>query len=176
MNSLEWGMYEVSRLFLAPTLILILAALGFAMFALGSFLLEGLLRARGRYHSPVLARWQRDPDVELPDLELVVLRQLEALRITSRAAPMLGLVATMIPMGPALMALGDGSSRGVSENLVGAFAAVMRALVAAAISFLVLTVRRRWLLGDLRGIERRMAAGEQSASAAAPSVRNVVNA
>jgi hypothetical protein len=39
------------------------------------------------------------------DLEIWILRQLEWLRVVSRTAPMLGLVATMIPMGPALLAL-----------------------------------------------------------------------
>ena len=31
------------------------------------------------------------------------MQRLEWLRVTSRSAPMLGLVATMIPMGPALL-------------------------------------------------------------------------
>ena len=34
-------------------------------------------------------------------------------------APMLGLVATMIPMGPALKALGDGQLTDVSRSLTG---------------------------------------------------------
>ena len=35
--------------------------------------------------------------------------------------PMLGLVATMIPMGPALLALTESDAKGIGENLVIAF-------------------------------------------------------
>jgi len=67
---------------------------------------------------------------------------------------MLGLVATMIPMGPALLSLSDGKMDGVGENLAVAFSAVITALVSASLTFWVLTVRRRWMLSDLREIER----------------------
>ena len=55
-------------------------------------------------------------------LELAVLKELEGLRLCSRVAPMLGLVATMIPMGPALVAVASGQSQGVAESLAPAFA------------------------------------------------------
>jgi len=72
---------------------------------------------------------------------------------------MLGLVATMIPMGPALLALTESDAKGIGENLVIAFSAVILALIASSITFFVLTVRRRWLLQELRAIERM---GEQN--------------
>ena len=67
---------------------------------------------------------------------------------------MLGLVATMIPMGPALLALTTSDAKAVGENLVVAFSAVILALVSASITFFVLTVRRRWYLVELRDFER----------------------
>jgi biopolymer transport protein ExbB/TolQ len=82
-------------------------------------------------------------------LELAVLKELEGLRLCSRVAPMLGLVATMIPMGPALVAVASGQSSGVAESLAPAFAAVIVALVAASITFVVYSVRRRWLLAEM---------------------------
>ncbi|TFH84843.1 MotA/TolQ/ExbB proton channel family protein [Billgrantia azerbaijanica] len=157
MLFIEMTLYELTKLFLAPVLLIILGLFGFAFYSLGGFVLESLQRRRGQYRSPLIAHWRRHPDVELADLELLVLRWLEPLRIAARTAPMLGLIATMIPMGPALMALADGNSRGISENLVVAFAAVIVALIAASLSFTVLTVRRRWLLGELRTIERELA-------------------
>lgn len=93
------------------------------------------------------------------DLELWIMQRLEWLRITSRSAPMLGLVATMIPMGPALLALTRNDAQGIGENLVVAFSAVILALVAASITFFILTVRRRWLLQELRAVERAREAG-----------------
>lgn len=151
MTSLETTLYELSRLFLIPVLVLILAALAYALVSLGMFLTEVAQRRRGTWR-PSLARRAASPASD--DLELEILRRTEWLRITSRAAPMLGLVATMIPMGPALLALGRGDGIGVADNLVVAFSSVILALVAASISFLVLTVRRRWLLAELRAHER----------------------
>ena len=85
------------------------------------------------------------------------MRRLEWLRLTSRTAPMLGLVATMIPMGPAMLALTRSDAAGVGDNLVVAFSSVILALIAAALSYTILTVRRRWLLEELRAVERGMA-------------------
>ena len=153
MNALETSLYELTRVFLVPVLLLILAALVYAFFALGSFVMEGWQRRRGRYHSALAAR-QAAHGGNSDDLELWIMQRLEWLRITSRSAPMLGLVATMIPMGPALLALTRNDAQGIGENLVVAFSAVILALVAASITFFILTVRRRWLLQELRAVER----------------------
>lgn len=153
MPQLEAGLYQVASLFLIPALALIIAALAYALFALGAFLVEGLQRRRDDWRSP-LARRAQATQVASDDLELMILKDLEGLRIVSRSAPMLGLVATMIPMGPALLSLGRGDASGVGENMVVAFSGVTLALIAASIAHYVLTVRRRWLLQDLRGIER----------------------
>jgi len=153
MNYLESGLYELARLFLAPVLILILLCLFYSFASLGSFAVEWRQR---RKHRPQSALRQRHADHggTADDLELWIMRRLEWLRIVSRTAPMLGLVATMIPMGPALLALGRGDAAGVGENLVTAFSAVILALIAASMTFFILTVRRRWLLQELRELER----------------------
>lgn len=152
MPVLEATLYDLSRLFLVPVMMLILASLAYAIIALGGFAAECLQRTRGRRGGRLSAHRQRT-GCAIDDLELVVLRRLEWLRIVSRAAPMLGLVATMIPMGPALLALGTNNSQAVGENLVVAFSSVVLALIAASIAFFVYTIRRRWLLEELRAIE-----------------------
>lgn len=149
MNDFELGLFEVSHLFLVPVLALIVAALCYALVALGMFFVEAIQRWRGAYHSV-----QDGIASHSHDLELAIMKRLEWLRIVSRTAPMLGLVATMIPMGPALLALSRGDAASVGENLVVAFSAVILALVAASITFFVLTIRRRWLLEELRTVER----------------------
>jgi biopolymer transport protein ExbB/TolQ len=153
MNLLESSLYELTRIFLVPVLLLILAALTYAFLALGGFAMEAWQRRTGRYRS-VLAVYQHLYGGNSDDLELWIMQRLEWLRVTSRSAPMLGLVATMIPMGPALLALTESDAKGIGENLVVAFSAVILALVASSIAFFVLTVRRRWLLQELRAIER----------------------
>lgn len=154
MNLLETTLYDLSHLFLAPVLLLILLSLGYSFVVLGAFLMEAWQRSRGRHRS-VLAGWQARSGAGSDDMELWIMKRLEWLRIVSRTAPMLGLVATMIPMGPALLALTRGDAAAVGENLVVAFSAVILALVAASLCFLVLTVRRRWLLQELREVERK---------------------
>jgi hypothetical protein len=152
MPALEATLYDLSRLFLVPVMVLILVALAFAVVSLGGFLVEAARRLRGGAAAPLAVHQQRT-GCTTDDLELLVLRRLEWLRIVARTAPMLGLVATMIPMGPALLALGANDGQAVGENLVVAFSSVILALVAASICFFVYTIRRRWLLEELRGIE-----------------------
>ncbi|RFA27971.1 biopolymer transporter ExbD [Alkalilimnicola ehrlichii] len=175
MFLIESTMYELTKVFLAPVLLIILGLFGYAFYALGGFALEALQRRRGRHTPALISHWRRHPDTELADLELLILRWLEPLRIGSRTAPMLGLIATMIPMGPALLALADGNSRGISENLVIAFAAVIIALIAASLCFFILTVRRRWLLNELRTIEHELARAPTAAAEPLPAVRTVAN-
>ncbi len=159
MNALEVLMYDVARVFLTPVLLIILALFVYAFYSLGAFLFEAWQRRDPERARQVCAlhrqRRQRGP-MDSEALQLQVLKQLEPLRITTRTAPMLGLVATMIPLGPALLSLGDGDLQRVGENLVVAFAAVIIALIAASITFLVLTVRRRWLLASLADLEQEV--------------------
>lgn len=149
MNALESFLYETSRLFLTPVLLLLCAMFAYALFTVGMLLYDLLARRRPTTRQP-LQRWKvRHPQANDNALELQVLKLLEPLRITSRVAPMLGLVATMIPMGPALVAVAAGNAQGMAQNLVVAFAAVIVALLAASMTYVVLSVRRRWLLAEL---------------------------
>ncbi|MBK0052691.1 MotA/TolQ/ExbB proton channel family protein [Stenotrophomonas sp. S39] len=158
MNAIERTLYELSHIFLAPVLLLILAALAYAFIALGGFLWEAFKRWRGQYSS-ALMRWHAGAGGTTDDAELWILKRLELLRIVSRTAPMLGLVATMIPMGPALLALTRSDAQSVGENMVVAFSSVILALVAASLTFFVMTIRRRWLLEELRHFERQQEMG-----------------
>ena len=152
MNALETILYDTSRLFLTPVLLLLCAMFAYAVFAVGALLFDLAVRRRPRAGRP-LHRWkQRHPHSNDTALELQVLKRLEPLRITSRVAPMLGLVATMIPMGPALVAVAAGNAQGVAQNLVVAFAAVIVALLAASMTYVVLSIRRRWLLAELNAL------------------------
>ncbi|HLV28273.1 MAG TPA: MotA/TolQ/ExbB proton channel family protein [Burkholderiaceae bacterium] len=165
VTGLESLLYEVSRVFLFPVMALIALALAYAVIALGAFVVEAWQRRRGTFCG-LLSTLSRSNCVSLTDaaeplratsddLELLIMKELEWPRVVSRTAPMLGLIATMIPMGPALLALGNNDAAAVGRNMVAAFSSVILALLAACISFFILTVRRRWLLQDLRLEERR---------------------
>lgn len=142
----ENTLFQLAQMFLWPVTILVLAAFAYAVMSLGAFGFEWVRRRRQPGQVLVLAAASA---ASAETLELAVLRELEGLRLCSRVAPMLGLVATMIPMGPALVAVASGQSQGVAESLAPAFAAVIVALVAASITFVVYSVRRRWLLAEM---------------------------
>lgn len=165
-SSVETAMYDVSQLFLFPVLAAIGVLFVYAFFALGVFLWQALQRRR---QDPagfelLLAR-QGDARLSLIELEALAVQRLEFARIATRVAPMLGLVATMIPMGPALKSLADGQLADVSRNLMVAFSAVILALIAASITHWVVNVRRRWYAHDLAIIEKN---SRPSASACDP--------
>ncbi|GAA5232059.1 MotA/TolQ/ExbB proton channel family protein [Verticiella sediminum] len=157
-TDIEALLYAVSRVFLAPVMLLIAAALAYALVMLGAFIVEAWQRRRGARPQALLDHARQGGDAPVlasDDLELWIMQRLEWLRIVSRTAPMLGLIATMIPMGPALLALGSNDGAAVGRNMVAAFSSVILALLAASICFFILTVRRRWLLQDLRALERQ---------------------
>lgn len=151
IHQVETMLYAVSRVFLVPVVLLIGLSLLYSLFALGGFLMEGLQRKYGNFHSFIL---REEGASNSDDLELKIIKALDWLRIISRTAPMLGLIATMIPMGPALLALGQHDATAVGRHMVVAFSSVILALLAASISFFIFSIRRRWLLEDLRMVER----------------------
>ncbi len=153
MNAIESLFYEISRLFLTPVLILLGLMFIYALFTAGALFMDMVLRSAGnRQRQPLVLFMRAHPAVTQEMLELQLLRLIEPLRITSRVAPMLGLVATMIPIGPALIAVAEGNAQGMAESLVVAFSAVIIALLTASLSYFVLTIRRRWLLEELKNI------------------------
>ena len=151
-NLIELSMYQISQLFLIPTLVLIAALFLYAFWVLGEFALLAFYRRRGKGR-PLVSHFCRESTLSADALDVIAHKQLENPRIASRVTPMLGLVATMIPMGPALKSLSDGNLAQVSENLTIAFSAVILALIAASITYWVVNVRRRWLADELLEIE-----------------------
>ena len=120
MNTLEAFLHEISKFFLTPVLVVLSLMFLLSLFYLGTLVFELMLRGvRGR-GVRTLTRYARDnPSANQEALELHLLKLIEPLRITSRVAPMLGLVATMIPMGPALVAVSSGNTQGIASNLGG---------------------------------------------------------
>ena len=72
-------------------------------------------------------------------------RQKDALgELLARLAPMLGLLGTLIPLGPGIIALGQGDTYTLSTSLLTAFDTTIAGLVAAAFAIVVSSIRRRW--------------------------------
>ncbi|WP_276809559.1 MotA/TolQ/ExbB proton channel family protein [Castellaniella defragrans] len=171
---LETLMYQIGQIFLIPTLVIIALLFLYALQALGGFLVcwwQRRGRAPGRETHDLrcfdLLRWAAaHPAAQGDEWDVAAHRLLEVPRIVSRVAPMMGLVATMIPMGPALRGLGAGDLSAMSGSLSVAFSAVIVALITASITFWIVSVRRRWLAEELAWLQSR---APLAASAPAPA-------
>ena len=153
-NMIETILYGISQLFLIPVLLAVIAVFLYAFYALGAFFWQALQRRRNDPRGfELLAAARADSSLNIIDLEALAVKRLEASRLVSRVAPMLGLVATMIPMGPALKGLADGQLQEVSANLMVAFSAVIIALIAASLTYWTVNVRRRWYATELAEVE-----------------------
>ena len=62
----------------------------------------------------------------------------------SKVSPMLGLMGTLIPLGPGIMAIGSGDTQLLSDSLLVAFDTTITGLVVAALALLVSTIRKSW--------------------------------
>jgi biopolymer transport protein ExbB/TolQ len=78
---------------------------------------------------------------------------LEKSRVLIRVGPMLGLMGTLIPLGPALVALSSGNIAELSSNLIVAFSSTVVGLLIGAIAMVINTVNRRWYKQDLSDME-----------------------
>lgn len=154
MSVLESFMFQVGQLFLMPVLVAVCVLFLYSFWLLGGFAVQAWKRRSGGGR-PLLDYAGVNPAADEDALDLHGHKLLELPRIVARIAPMLGLVATMIPMGPALMGLSDGNLGKVSQNLTIAFAAVILALIAASLAYWVVSVRRRWLAEEMLAARAR---------------------
>lgn len=80
-------------------------------------------------------------------------KSMDRLRILVRAAPSLGLIGTLIPMGTGLAALGQGDMTKLTTDLVIAFTTTVVGLAIGTAAFFFYTVRRRWIEEDVKNME-----------------------
>ncbi len=64
--------------------------------------------------------------------------------LVARLAPMFGLLGTLIPLGPGIIALGQGDTFTLSASLLTAFDTTVAGLLAAAVATVVSSVRKSW--------------------------------
>lgn len=76
--------------------------------------------------------------------------------LVARLGPMLGLMATLIPLGPGMIALGQGDTKTLAESLLTAFDATVTGLAAAGVAFAISRLRKRWYEGYLSSLEALM--------------------
>ena len=103
----------------------------------------------------ILAEQQNKAQVQrlLANFEIAADKDLAISKTLTKLGPILGLMGTLIPMGPALVGLSTGDIASMAYNMQVAFATTVIGLVAGAIGFLTQQVKQRWYLQDMTNLE-----------------------
>ena len=89
----------------------------------------------------------------LANFEIAADKDLATSKTLAKLGPILGLMGTLIPMGPALVGLSTGDIASMAYNMQVAFATTVIGLVAGAVGFLTQQVKQRWYLQDMTNLE-----------------------
>ncbi len=143
-QTLEMLMRNLVRWLETPTVLALLLATGWALWELGATLGERtgglkLLEQRASYE---LAHAKARVRIERADL-------------LARVGPMLGLMGTLIPLGPGLAALGRGEVSELARAVTVAFDTTVLGLLIGMTGFVIGRLRRRWYDGLLDRVEAR---------------------
>jgi biopolymer transport protein ExbB/TolQ len=179
MEELAQLVYQMATAMLAPALVVLVLLYGWSLFTLGSFLGEWRSRRQladawqrfvteGRHtvprgDTPAFNGLQRDfaaaiqrgsdPEKTLAGLEVNASGRLAWMSFGVRTGPLLGLMGTLIPMGPALVGLSAGDIEAMAGNLVIVFSTTVVGVFIGGLSYTMLLVRRQWYARDLVDIE-----------------------
>lgn len=89
----------------------------------------------------------------LQSKEQKMAKSLDKLRLMIRVGPTLGLMGTIIPMGPALSALSQGDIEKLSSNIIIAFTTTVVGLAIGITAYFLSTVKNRWINEDIKNLE-----------------------
>jgi biopolymer transport protein ExbB/TolQ len=132
------------------------------------FFLDGLLALRDKgedKHKALEIKAEPQPAQDCMDMfpinlekllqkcDSFIIKRLERTKVMVRLGPMLGLMGTLIPMGPALLALTRGDVDTLANNLIIAFGTTVVGLLVGAVSYIIYTMRRRWYDNDMNDIK-----------------------
>jgi len=79
-------------------------------------------------------------------------RELERSRFLTKTAPLLGLMGTLIPMGPALAGLASGDIANMAYNMQIAFATTVVGCTVAGIALLIYSVKKHWYIEEITNL------------------------
>ena len=74
----------------------------------------------------------------------------------AKLGPMFGLLGTLIPLGPGIMALGRGDTATLSASMSVAFDTTIAGLITAAVCAVISGIRRRWYNAEIADVEAVM--------------------
>ena len=126
-----------------PVIISLLLAIVLLLIELGFFLAE-------RFYT--LALYSKG---KLARFEAYANKRLERSDLLARCGPILGLMGTLIPLGPGLNALGNGDIDVLAVALSVAFDTTVIGLFVGLIAFIISRLRRRWFENTWYAIESK---------------------
>jgi len=145
MSSYSIGlMHQLVVLLLEPVIWGLLALTALAVVELGMLPAE-------RYKG--IPRFIKQKNAE--SLEVIAIKRIERSDFIARIAPMLGLMGTLIPLGPGLSALGNGELDILTTAMSVAFDTTVLGLLVGVVGFVIGRLRRRWYDQALTQLEAR---------------------
>lgn len=112
---------------------------------------SGLLPRQKKAYQEVVKRTSLPDDLRealarqmAADEEYRYRRIVKVTDLIARIAPMFGLMGTLIPLGPGLIALGQGDTKTLSDSLMIAFDTTIAGLVSGAVSYFISGIRKDW--------------------------------
>lgn len=190
-------LHAVAQGLLAPVIIVLLAFVIYAIFLIGSVIVEAVTERRNfriviskfltsiacakeedladvvidsgllrRQKVSLLTLWSYRslPSETLETLakRLLAIQELRYGRITGRTdaavrlAPMFGLMGTLIPLGPGIVALGQGQTDVLAASIGVAFDTTVAGLITAGVAYVVGRIRGNWYENYLGALEAAM--------------------
>lgn len=173
----------VSSSLMLPDIVLLLAAMIFALVELGGFCSAWLLLLQQRKkREEIMKTLRAEKELDAETLgrgifarhlaELMELNwdpihcgkrifdfsqkyehELERARFLMKAGPMLGLMGTLIPMGPALAGLASGDIGSMAYNMQIAFGTTVVGIFVAGVGLLLYSVKRHWFADEISSLE-----------------------
>ena len=108
-----------------------------------------------RYMRDVVAARKSKAKVDFLEaqFEIETDKDMELSKTLIKMGPMLGLMGTLIPMGPALVGLTAGDMQTMSYNMQIAFATTVVGLFSAAIGFGIKQIKQCWVNQDINNLQ-----------------------
>ena len=185
MISLSEILHTIAQALMIPCLIILIILMAGAVWQIGDIVVEYI--AERRKHKCDVPQLLRDVHTagadglaELIENSGLLRRQKKALlelaesrvateearnaRTTSitdmiaKLGPMFGLLGTLIPLGPGIVALGQGDTVTLSESMNVAFDTTIAGVIAAAVASVISHIRKRWYNDDMVSLETLMEA------------------
>ena len=139
---------------LQPVIWLLMALAVLAVLEMGSLITERWFALRR-----LRVAGEQGGEATLIAIESLALKRIERADFLARISPMLGLMGTLIPLGPGLAALGSGDISVLTVAMTVAFDTTVLGLLVGIVGFVAARLRRRWYDELLQSLEPYAAAG-----------------